>query len=108
MKVAYIPKMVHGLQSVVPVTEKVHTPIITNRSTANFRSFRMRSAFSGTLIFLGICLPPSHTKSCIAPKEQINPQKNRPQIAVMIKAAATNTIRPAYSVHVKEPVIIAE
>ena len=71
----YIPNTVHGLQITSPVTEKPQTPIATNASTTYFSSLRYLSAFSGIFTLNGISLPTAFRRSCIAPNEQINPQK---------------------------------
>ena len=106
LKVAYIPKIVHGLHKVVPVAENVHIPTTINSKTAYLRSLSILSAFWDTLIFFGICLPPNHKRSCIAPNEHINPQKNLPQMKVMIKTADTRTICQDCSEILKVPCII--
>ena len=89
---AYIPNTSHGLQTVSPMTSNVHTPMTINSNTAYLTYFKIRSTFCERTGRNGKCLPPSHSKSCIVPKKQIKPQKNRPQMAVTTNTAASSRI----------------
>ena len=57
----------------------------------------------GTFILKGISLPIEFNKSCIAPKEQINPQKNLPQTTVMRNTPSISTNLPKLSSRTKLP-----
>ena len=72
-----------------------------NARTAYFRNFKYLSAFSGILTLNGISFPAALNRSCIAPNEQMNPQKKRPQTRVIRKVPSIRTILPKLSARTK-------